>query len=227
LDEPRAKAGPPPAKVAKSLTELANVSRETSARLEAYLDLLIAWNGRMNLVAASTLADAWTRHVLDSAQLLPLIAPSSRRLVDVGSGAGFPGMVLAILGALGVELVEATEKKCAFLRAVAGELGVAVEVRHTRAEILGRNPADTVTARAVAPLPRLMEQTAPLIGPRTRCLFLKGQGVEAELTEAHKIWMMRVTRVPSRTDPGGTVLILEEVRRGPRPVQSPRRGSRR
>lgn len=215
------KASPPPEDVTASLAEIANVSRETLERLQAYLELLHEWNERMNLVAASTLPDAWRRHIVDSAQLFPFIGTNSKHLVDVGSGAGFPGMVLAILGVEGVELVEATLKKCTFLNAVAENLGIPVEVRHTRAEIMKRNPAHTITARAVGPLARLLEQCVPLIGPRTRCLFLKGQAVEAELTEAHKIWMMRVSRVPSRTDPSGTVLILEEVRRGPTAKRHP------
>ncbi|MEX2647869.1 MAG: 16S rRNA (guanine(527)-N(7))-methyltransferase RsmG [Alphaproteobacteria bacterium] len=196
--------------------ELGNVSRETLDRLEAFIDVLLTWQTRINLIGCGTIPDVWRRHVLDSAQLMPLIAPTSRRLVDVGSGAGFPGLVLAILGAQGVELVEASQKTCAFLAEAVRVTGAEATIVCARSEALPRAPADTVTARAVAPLPRLIELVRPLIGPGTRCLFLKGASVETELTKTHKMWKMAATTVPSRTDPGGRIVVIEDLKHGTR-----------
>src|SRR5438128_2737225 len=121
------------------------VSRETLARLDAYAELLRQWAPRINLVAASTLADSWRRHFLDSAQLLPLIPPEARSLIDLGSGAGFPGLVLAIIGVPGVELVEADARKCAFLREAARIAAAPVRIHNTRIESVPAHAVDVVT----------------------------------------------------------------------------------
>src|SRR5689334_23193896 len=152
----------------------AGVSRETLARLKAYADLLADWNARHNLVAKSTLPDLWHRHFLDSAQLAPLIPPEARTLADMGSGAGFPGLVLAVLRPeLSVTLHEATTKKCAFLQAAADRMGIKVAIRNGRLEDLVPQPFDVVTARALAPLPQLLSYAYPLTAPNSVCLFLK------------------------------------------------------
>jgi 16S rRNA (guanine527-N7)-methyltransferase len=192
------------------------VSRETMGRLEAYAALLAEWSGRINLVGRSTLADPWRRHFLDSAQLLPLIPSGARRLVDLGSGAGFPGLVLAILGVPGVELIEADRRKAIFLREAARIAGVEVTLRACRIESVAPQAADVVTARGCAPLDRLLPLAERFIGPQTTCLFLKGAQAEEELTAAGKAWTMKVSRHPSRSDPGGTVLSLQQVVREPR-----------
>ena len=128
------------------------VSRETLARLKAYADILTDWNARHNLVAKSTLPDLWHRHFWDSAQLMPLIPAPAKTLADLGSGAGFPGLVLAAMRPdLAVTLHEATTKKCAFLQAAADRMGVAVSIRNARLEDLPRQAFDVVTARALAP----------------------------------------------------------------------------
>src|SRR5437660_9171448 len=124
------------------------VSRETLPRLDAYAELLRRWSPRINLVAASTLDDLWRRHFLDSAQLLPLIPAAARNLVDLGSGAGFPGLVLAILGVPGVELVEADARKCAFLREAARTAGATVRIHQARIDSLPARAFDVITARA-------------------------------------------------------------------------------
>jgi 16S rRNA (guanine527-N7)-methyltransferase len=198
-----------PPDVAEELGKLADVSRETRERLELYVARLLTWQQRLNLIGASTIPDVWRRHVLDSAQLMPLIGRESRRLVDLGSGAGFPGLVLAIMGARGVELIEADERKAAFLADAIRATGVAATVRTARVEDLRGPQADTVTARALAPLPRLLALARPFVHGGTRCLFLKGARVEAELTDAYKMWKMRVELVPSRTDPHGRIVVIE------------------
>jgi len=192
------------------------VSRETLSRLEAYADLLIRWSARINLVGRDTLADLWRRHLLDSAQLRPLVPHTARNLADLGSGAGFPGLVLAILGVLGVELVEADTRRCAFLREAARITEAAVTIRPCRIEAVPPHPVDVVTARACAPLDRLLDLAAPFLAPDTLCLFPKGERFNEELTLARKRWTMNVSVEQSLSDRRGVVLRLQQVAREPR-----------
>jgi 16S rRNA (guanine527-N7)-methyltransferase len=193
------------------------VSRETMARLEAYVRLLTAWNRRINLVGRTTIGEVWQRHILDSAQLLQHLPPGTRRVVDLGSGAGLPGLILAIFGVPEVHLIESDRRKAAFL-AEAIRVTEAPAVLHTqRVERVAAFGADVVTARACAPLPALLDLARSFLGPGTICLFLKGRAAAAELTEAEKDWNMRVTMLPSVTDPHGAILKLEDVSRVERP----------
>jgi len=195
-----------------------DVSRETLARLKAYADLLVDWNARHNLVARSTLPDLWRRHFWDSAQLAPLIPDTARSLADLGSGAGFPGLVLAAMRPeLAVTLHEATTKKCDFLEAAADRMGLSVTIQNARLEDLPRQSFDVVTARALAPLPQLLGYAQNFVGPNSVCLFLKGQNVGAELTEAHKYWNIKASQAPSQTDPSAAIVIVREL--GPRHVE--------
>ncbi len=202
-----------------------DVSRETLDKLQVYVDLLREWQSRKNLVSPASLGDVWRRHILDSAQLYPLLDEDDE-VVDIGSGAGFPGLVLAIMGAQNVRLVESNQQKCTFLRAVADATGTAVELWNGRVEELATGAlsgvADVVTARAVGPLIRLMPWIAPVVGPGGCALLLKGARADEELTEARKAWKMRVTRLPSRSDSSGTILRLEDIRRA-EPQQRRRR----
>jgi 16S rRNA (guanine527-N7)-methyltransferase len=183
------------------------VTRETLSLVNTYVDLLRQWNAHTNLVADSTLADVWRRHVWDSAQLVPLIPPGAKTLVDLGSGAGFPGLVLAILVPdLTVHLVESIQKKCRFLEAVIAATGVKAQVHNARAEDLKGLKADVVTARAVAPLDRLFPLAHPFFQTGTVGLFLKGRSLNDELTAATKSWHLTATPIPSRSDPSGFVL---------------------
>ena len=188
------------------------------ADLERYRALLQDWNGRMNLVGPSAMAEFWSRHVLDSAQLLAL-APDALTWADLGAGAGFPGVVLAILlkGRPGaqVHLVESLTKRCRFLQAVADELCLPVQVHNARAEDLPLT-VDIVTARACAPLPRLLEFAWPSLRKGGTALFLKGQDVEAELAEATKSWYFEAELLPSRSGPSGRIVKLRRLRRGRR-----------
>jgi 16S rRNA (guanine527-N7)-methyltransferase len=190
-----------------------NVSRETLARLKAYAGLLEDWNSRHNLVSARSLEDLWRRHFLDSAQLAPLIPSSAGTLADLGSGAGFPGLVLAemLRNRVAVTLFEATAKKCAFLQAAAQRMELPIAIKNERMEDASPKAFDAVTARACAPLPKLLSYAQYFMGPNSVCLFLKGQNVGAELTEAHKSWSMKVRQIPSLTDPSGAILELREL----------------
>jgi 16S rRNA (guanine527-N7)-methyltransferase len=192
------------------------VSRETLDRLETYADLLTRWSARINLVGRDTLADLWRRHILDSAQLYPFVPGSARNLIDLGSGAGLPGLVLAILGVSGVELIEADSRKAAFLREAARVACAAVTIRPCRVQALPPHPADVVTARACAPLDKLLELAERFIAPHTLCLFPKGERFEQELTEARKGWTMRVSVEQSLSDRRGVILRLQQVAREPR-----------
>jgi 16S rRNA (guanine527-N7)-methyltransferase len=190
-----------------------NVSRETLERLKAYADLLVKWNAKINLVSPDSIPTLWHRHIADSAQLFRFIPRNTHNLLDVGSGAGFPGLVLAVLGVPNVHLVEVDQRKVAFMREAARVAGVQVTFHPARIESIPAFQVQVVTARALAALDRLLDWTAPFRTPDTLCLFLKGQTVEAELTEAHKQWTMVVDRQQSLTDPTGTILSLREVRR--------------
>lgn len=195
--------------------QAANVSRETLARLKLFVALLTDWNSRHNLVSAGSLGDVWNRHIWDSAQLVDLVPPGAASHIDLGSGAGFPGLILALLlqdrPGFRTVLTEATRKKCEFLAAASERLGLNVEIWNARIEQLPPKPFDIVTARACAPLPRLLSYTQPFQHPKTVNLFLKGQSVGAELTEAHKSWNMRVKTRPSRSDLSGIVLTIEDL----------------
>jgi 16S rRNA (guanine527-N7)-methyltransferase len=199
----------------EAFAALTGVSRETMARLEAYAELLKRWSGRINLVSRNTLGDLWRRHFLDSAQLLPLIPEKTRSLVDLGSGAGFPGLVLAILGVPGVELIESDKRKAVFLREAARIANAPVKITDSRIEAAKLHPADVVTARACAPLDKLLPLAQRFIGPHTVCLFLKGEHVADELTAARREWRIKAAQLPSRADPRGVILRLEQVAREP------------
>ncbi|HSZ74743.1 MAG TPA: 16S rRNA (guanine(527)-N(7))-methyltransferase RsmG [Rhizomicrobium sp.] len=190
----------------------ANVSRETLARFEAFAALLSDWNSRQNLISRSSLADVWKRHIWDSAQLVPLIPANAKNLIDLGSGAGFPALVIATLRSdLRILLYEATAKKCRFLAEGAAALHVTVDIRNVRIEEAKREAFDVVTARACAPLDNLLAYASRFQGPKTVNLFLKGQNVEAELAEAAISWKMKVKTHLSQSDPTGRLLEIRAL----------------
>ena len=185
--------------------------------LEAFRLLLGEWNERMNLVGPSAMAEFWGRHAYDSAQLLAL-APGALTWADLGAGAGFPGLVLAILlkgrpGAA-VHLVESMAKRCRFLQAVVDELALPARVHNARAESLSLT-VDIVTARACAPMPRLMEFAWPYLRKGATALFLKGQDVDAEMAEATTSWDFQAQLLPSRSNASGRIVQVSKVRRVP------------
>lgn len=190
------------------------VSRETRDRLQVYADLLVKWQKAVNLIGQGTLNDIWRRHFLDSAQLLPLAPAGARVWVDLGSGAGFPGLVLAVLGAPDVHLIESDGRKCAFMQEVARITQTQAQIHRCRIETAPRLRADVCVARALAPLTTLLDLAEQFSDQDTVCLFPKGQDVEVELTEAAKSWTIQVERLPSRSDPSGTILRVKGFHRG-------------
>ena len=205
----------PPPLTAQGFAEIFPVSRETLARFEAYAELLTRWSARINLVGRDTIADLWRRHFLNSAQLRPLVPDGAESLIDLGSGAGFPGLVLAILGVGEVELVEADSRKAAFLREAARVAEASVTIRPCRIAAVPAHSVGVVTARALAPLDRLLDLARPFLGADTVCLFPKGERAGEELTLARKRWTMTVVLHNSIADPRGVVLRLHQVVREP------------
>ena len=194
------------------------VSRETADKLRAYLALLIRWNARINLVADADPDLLWHRHVVDSVQLHALLPNAEGPLVDLGSGAGFPGMVLAVTSGRETHLVEADKRKCAFLQEVARLLVLPkVTVHPSRIDAVTLPLAMVLTARALAPLPQLLRYAERILAPNGVALFPKGRTAAQELTTAAADWTMRVERFPSVTDPDSTILRLSEIH----PVSAP------
>ena len=194
-----------------------DVSRETFDRLRAYLAVLEQWNPKINLVSRSTIAEAWSRHFEDSAQIFSLAPANARTWVDLGSGGGFPGLVIGILAAelrpeLKVTLVESDVRKATFLRTVRRELGLAVEVQAERIEKLPPANADVLSARALASLPDLLA-FAERHGPCGICLFPKGANVSAERQSALETWTFDCEDFPSQTDPASVILRIGNIKR--------------
>jgi 16S rRNA (guanine527-N7)-methyltransferase len=218
----------PPPELAADRTkalELTPVSRETAARLDRFVGILLAWQQRMNLIASSTEPRLWTRHVADSLQLLALAPHQARIWVDLGSGGGFPGVVIAcaladVPGAT-VHLVESSGKKAAFLREAARAVEVPAVVHAMRIDDFVKSAPraiDVVTARALAPLSGLLAAAYPLLKTGALGLFPKGQDVGTELTEATKCWKLQASLAPSRTDPNGRIVVVSGLEPNPRPA---------
>jgi 16S rRNA (guanine527-N7)-methyltransferase len=220
------------------------VSRETLGRLDRFAERLLAWQSRINLISPSTVSSLWTRHVADSLQLLELVEPPAARphpqagetrkggvWLDLGSGAGFPGIVIACalaeIPGTRVHLVESNLKKVSFLREVIRETEVPATVHaariETMASVLG-GTVDYVTARALAPLPELFEMIAPFLKKGAKALLPKGQDLGRELTAATKNWNIKATSVPSKTSKTGRILIVHTLSKRPPALPTNRRG---
>jgi 16S rRNA (guanine527-N7)-methyltransferase len=197
----------------ESFAHVFNVSHEIIERLETYAELLVRWQKSVNLVAPSTLNQIWLRHFADSAQLLPL-APGAKVWADLGTGGGFPGLVIAILfanhGDRKVLLLESNGRKCAFLQEVARQTKAPVEILDGRIEELASSgkvgEVDIVTCRALAPLDRLLGLARPLFGSQTRGLFLKGREAHNEIASASERWEFEWKLAPSQTDDEGRII---------------------
>jgi 16S rRNA (guanine527-N7)-methyltransferase len=196
----------------------ARVSRETSAAFDKWRELLVETSAHTNLVGRSTLADFWERHAMDSFQLFEMIPEHAQRIIDLGSGAGFPGLALA-LGLKDrnreghVVMVDSVGKKMAFLRSVIAATGAPAEARTIRVEeINSAETFDVVTARAFAPLHKLLEYAHPFMKNGALGLFMKGRHYQDELTEARKHWTFEAKVIPSSTS-DGVIISIDEVRR--------------
>jgi 16S rRNA (guanine527-N7)-methyltransferase len=181
-------------------------------RLRQFADLLLRWNGTLNLIAARDAGVVWDRHIVDSLQLVPLMPAGIERAVDLGTGGGFPGLVLAIATGVRFDLIESDRRKASFLRTAVLETGAPATVHCCRIEDAMVPPAGLVTARALAPLPRLLPLAARFLSADGVCLFLKGGKAEEELEAAGRDWAMTVDRFPSKTGSDGVVLRLSDLK---------------
>jgi 16S rRNA (guanine527-N7)-methyltransferase len=189
-------------------------SAATAARLDAFLDLLLRWNARINLVADAAPQAIRNRHIEDSLQLLPLLPEGDAPIGDLGTGGGFPGLVLATAIERPVHLVESDRRKAAFLTDAAGQLGLRhVTIHPTRIEAARLPPLAALTARALAPLAGLLPHAARFLAPAGVAIFPKGRTADAELTAAAQAWTFRAERFASRTDPEATILRIHDIRR--------------
>lgn len=200
---------------ADDFAALDDVSRETFSDFQSYEALLAKWNRKINLVSPAAAKDFWGRHALDSWQLAPLLPEKFDKLLDLGSGAGFPGIAMAIAckarGQGEVTMVESAGKKASFLRTVIRELNLPAKVWADRAENMPAQRFDVITARAFAPLPRLLTYAHPFWGQGTTALLLKGQGALEELTLAENSWIYNVTTTASRSDATGIILQINDL----------------
>lgn len=192
----------------EAVRDALNVSRETFDQIEAYLALLQKWQPKINLIANSTVPDIWQRHVWDSAQLVGHIPTTARTILDVGSGGGFPGLILAILGEARVHLVESDQRKSIFLQTVIRELALNAEVHNARLETLPPMAPDIITARALAPVEKLLDWLQPQLETGPDCLFLKGARVEEELTILASYPNITASTFQSASSADGVVLKL-------------------
>lgn len=196
-----------------------SVSRETRDKLERLAALLQHWQRTINLVGTASVTRLWQRHMLDSAQLAPLVSADARLLVDLGSGGGFPGLVLALMLAdrpgFRAHLIESDKRKAAFLATAIGDLGAPADVHAVRIEFAPAFRADVITARACAPLPKLVTYAARFWGPGTLGLFHKSGDMRRELTEARESWTFDAQFAPSRSDPSGKILMMRALERVP------------
>jgi 16S rRNA (guanine527-N7)-methyltransferase len=190
-----------------------DVSRETLEALKRFEALLMRWNRTVNLVSARDGRLLWDRHIADSLQLAALMRPLPARAIDLGSGAGFPGLILALVTGVYFDLLEADQRKAAFLREAAHVTGAPVRIHAVRVEAAALSPSPLITARALAPLPKLLDLATPLLAPGGQCLFPKGANVQAELTDSAARWHMRVERIPSRTAPDACILRISDLSR--------------
>ena len=200
----------------KNFCDTYNVSRETFDKLKSCQTMLSEWQQKFNLVSSNTLEDSWNRHFLDSAQLFPLLPKDAEVMYDFGSGAGFPGMVLAIMAnekmpRLQVNLVESTTKKTLYLNAVREQLGVRVNVLNDRIEKLPTAKADVITSRALASLNELLGYAVRFCKPETVCIFPKGKKYAEELAEAHRCWRFKCQILPSCQSEEGRILVITSL----------------
>jgi len=206
---------------ASAFAEAFSVSRETVDKLETYASLLRRWQKAINLVAPATVGDVWHRHFADSAQLLSLAPDTPSGWVDLGSGAGFPGLVVAIMlseskpGRTRVSLIESDQRKCAFLREVARQTGTLVEILSTRIENTATHVTlervEVVSARALSPLSSLLGLAAPFLAPHSVGLFPKGRDVEREIAAARAVWAFECELVASLTDSAGRIAVIRHL----------------
>jgi 16S rRNA (guanine527-N7)-methyltransferase len=193
--------------------EASGLGAAAQARLLAFAALLTRWNPTIGLVSAQDIANLWPRHIEDALQLVPHMPAHASRAIDLGSGGGFPGLILALVTEVHFDLIEADSRKAAFLQEAVTITKASATVHARRIEGIGLKPRALVTARALAPLPKLLELSRPLLAEGGVCLFHKGQQTDSEVAEAREDWVMDLQRLPSRTSASGQILRISGLRR--------------
>ncbi|MBH67203.1 MAG: 16S rRNA (guanine(527)-N(7))-methyltransferase RsmG [Rhodospirillaceae bacterium] len=197
-----------------------SVSRETLSKLDIYEQLLKKWQPKINLISTKTVDKIWERHFFDSAQIFRLLPRGTKSILDIGTGAGFPGLVLSIMGMPGVNLVEPDKKKCYFLAEVLRSTATSATLHPCRIENVPKAKYDVVTARALAPLDRLIPMVRPYFGPETIGVFPKGHKVKQELTATKKNWKMDIALIQSISDSRGKIVVIKDILGEPNNGQS-------
>lgn len=197
--------------------KLQSVSRETSDKLRLFAELLEKWNRKINLVSPASLPDLWQRHIFDAAQLMPMIPEAAKTLLDIGTGGGFPGLIIALMADeglpdLAVTMIESDQRKCAFLQTVSGQLGLKTRVMAERVEVVPAQGADVMTSRALASLDRLLAHADMHLAEGGQALFLKGANAEAEVNEALASWAFELQKIPSKTNAEAVILKISNLR---------------
>ncbi|MBR71937.1 MAG: 16S rRNA (guanine(527)-N(7))-methyltransferase RsmG [Rhodospirillaceae bacterium] len=210
---------------AENFAKTANVSRETLEKFMVYQELLSKWQKKINLIGPSTIYNLWERHFLDSAQLMQYIPQKlhSGQIYDVGTGAGFPGLVLSIMGVKNVNLIDSDTRKCTFLREVVRQTEVNANVINAHLPKDAQQniypEASVIFARALAPLPKLLDIVFPVISPTTCCILLKGEKFNEEILNARVSWKFELQTLDSQTSESGKIIILNEVCRNESEVE--------
>jgi len=196
----------------KNLPHTLNVSRETLTKLEEFVSLVLKWNKAINLIGKSTEKDIWNRHILDSLQILPLV--EGKTVMDIGTGAGFPGMILALSGAKDVLLVEKNGKKCAFLHQVKSNLGINCNIYNSRIEDIDSVYPEVITCRAFASIEKILLLIEKFVTQNVTIVLLKGENYQKEIQEAQDMgWIFEYNSINSITETGAVVLILKHIKR--------------
>jgi 16S rRNA (guanine527-N7)-methyltransferase len=199
-----------PAGIRTDASTLGLAARE---RLGVFAALLTRWNPTIKLVGHQDIAHLWERHIEDALQLIQYMPRGATHAVDLGSGAGFPGLILALATEVHFDLIESDGRKAAFLQEVVTTTNAAATIHTSRIEDVVLNSRSLVTARALAPLPKLLELSQPFLTEGSVCLFPKGERADTEIADACKDWIMDLQQIPSQTSPGGRVLRISGLRR--------------
>ena len=202
-----------PEDIFQTLNTYTGVSRETFEKLSTYHDLLLRWQAKINLVGPDTLNDAWHRHFLDSLQLLNHLPNNFGKIIDIGSGAGYPGMALAVAGIVDIHLIESDAKKIAFLKEVARVTDTKVFIHHSRIEDVSIPNVSIILSRACSNLDNLLSFSLPFVSHETISLLHKGKNYSTDVEDANEHWLFEHTVIPSITDTQGVILKITNIRR--------------
>ncbi len=192
-----------------------NINDLNRCKLNIYIELLLKWQKKINLISGSTVKQIWERHIYDSLQLLPYLPEEliNKKIVDCGSGAGFPGLMLSVFGRKDILLCEKSHKKASFLKEASRIMDIKVEIMETKVENLEKKIASAVIARAFAPLNKIIETCSPLLAPNAPMILLKGKNVDSEINLTKRKWKISFKKYPSSTSSDGYILTINKIKK--------------